>query len=334
MPGARHGTAWPKVTRRVGGRGGTPARPRRQQRGRAALPSRCPRFAPALFPPPNFVPSPSLSPSSLPDVPVGRRWATDGCLCHGQLCLAGWKLLGQSWSCRIWGGQTPCPRVPKPRVPGSRGSRHVGVFPTSPAAAVPWRPEPWGAGGAHTCAGTLPLPASLDVPTFPRFSRRGAEGSVPPPRWRPRAFWQLTTPQDLGRAGQATSRGEAVPVVPPTRCPRWHRSRFLVPCFVSPCGDSGRGPQHWLHFVRGRRCWEIRETLLPKERGIWGVAWSPEVLLGLSASGVGDARGSLVLTGRGCWELGSSRGAFPKCLQPAGGFFLGSHRGLCCWRPT
>lgn len=312
MPGARHGTAWPKVTRRVGGRGGTPARPRRQQRGGAALPSRCPRFAPALFPlqtlrlPPICPPRPrQMSPPAASGPPTAAcatasaAWPAGSC--QGRARAAG------------FGGTDPPSPLPKPRAPRLLGLPSRGSFPTSPAAAVPWRLEPWGAGAAHTCAGTPALPASLDAPPSPGFPGRGAEGVPslsPPPRRRLRGCWQLTPPRGLGRASQATSWGEAVPVVPPNPCPRWPQPRPPHPLLrVTVRGQWLRPPAPAaFHGGRRRRVGKFGKLCRPGKGGSGGggATWSPEVLLRLSGSGLGDARGSLVLAGKGCWELGSS----------------------------
>lgn len=120
------------------------------------FPPRRPRFAPALSPPPNFAPAPNLSPLSLPDVPVGSRWVPTAAWragsCQGRARAAG------------FGGDSPLSPLPEPRAPRLLGLPSRGSFPTSRAAALPWRSEPWGA-----------VPAALDVPPFPRFSGPGAE---------------------------------------------------------------------------------------------------------------------------------------------------------------
>lgn len=116
MPGARHGTFWPKVTRRVGGRGGMPACPLRQHRGRAALPSRCPRFAPAVIP---------LQTLHLPPVcpPCPCRMLRRRPVGHRRLLVSSPALLGKLEAARAefelsgLGGQTPCPRFPNPVLP-------------------------------------------------------------------------------------------------------------------------------------------------------------------------------------------------------------------------
>lgn len=92
----------------------SPSPPAAAWRGCPSLP--VPEICSCVIPPPNFAPAPNLSPSSPPDVPAGGQWATDGCLCHGQRCLAGWKLPRQSSSCRIWGDRPP---VPAPQTPCS-----------------------------------------------------------------------------------------------------------------------------------------------------------------------------------------------------------------------
>lgn len=171
------GTAWPKVTQ-VGGTGGTPACPCRQQPDRAARPSRCPRFSPASFPlqtlhlPPVCPPCPCQMSPSAAGGPLTAACA---------MASSAWQAGSSQGRARAagFGGTEPLSPIPKSRAPRLLGLPSRGSFPTSAAAAVPWCPEPWGAGGAHTCADTLPLPASLRVPTFPGFSRRA--GSVPHP---------------------------------------------------------------------------------------------------------------------------------------------------------
>lgn len=103
----------------------------------------------------------------------------------------------------------------------------------------------------------------------------------------------------------------------------------LVPCSVSPCGDSGCGPQPRLRLWGEKMPGNSGNFVAQGKRDL-GVTWSPEVLLGPFGSGVGDARGSLVLAGPGVLGIGIKLRRFPKRLPPAGGF-LGSRRGLCCW---
>lgn len=140
----------------AGGRAGTPACPHRQQRGRAALPSRCLRFAAALFPLQLRI-CPPFAPSPPSDITVGARRATDGCLRRCRRRSAGCKVKRQSPSC--WGlGGGGRPPLPPPHAPWSPAAgspitwefSHVtggGCAVVPGAVGCLW----WGRGYIHPC---------------------------------------------------------------------------------------------------------------------------------------------------------------------------------------